>query len=143
MGAWGTGIFENDTACDFAEIVADGGGIPSVEYALNCVLWCAVEYLEASVAVEGLAAAEIVARSNGSPGEETPYTARIDRWIEGTQPSVGPELIEKAKQATTRVLSEPSELLELWMPSRDFDRWKRSVEAVLSRLTPGALGDVR
>ncbi len=143
MGAWGTGIFENDTACDFAEIVADGGGIPSVEDALNRVLWCGVEYLEASVAAEGLAAAEIVARSNGSPGEETPYTARIDRWIEGTQPSVGPELIEKAKQATTRVLSEPSELLELWMPSRDFDRWKRSVEAVLNRLTPDVLGDVR
>jgi hypothetical protein len=143
MGAWGTGIFENDTACDFAAAVADGGGIPSIEYALNRILWCGVEYLEASAAAEGLAAAEIVARSNGNPGEKTPYTARIDQWIEGTQPSVGPELIEKAKQATIRVLSEPSELLELWMPSHDFDRWKQSVEAVWNRLSPGALGDVR
>jgi uncharacterized protein DUF4259 len=144
MGAGGTGIFENDTACDFAEAVADGGGISSVEDALNRILWCGVEYLDASVAAEGLAAAEIVARSNGSPGDKTAYTARIDRWIEVSQPSIGPELIEKAKQAIIRVLSEPSELLELWMPSDKFDRWRRSVEAVLNRLSESdVLGDVQ
>jgi Domain of unknown function (DUF4259) len=134
MGVWGTGIFENDTACDFAAAVADGGGIPSVEDALNRILWCGVEYLDASVATEGLAAAEIVARSNGSPGDKTAYTAHIDKWIEVSQTPVGPELIEKAKQAVIRVLSEPSELLELWMASDKFDRWRRSVEAVLNRL---------
>jgi Domain of unknown function (DUF4259) len=92
------------------------------------------DYLEAPDAEEGLAAAEIVARLNGSPGDKTPYTASIDRWIEGSQTSVAAEVIEKAKRAITRVLSEPSELLELWTPSDNFDDWKRSVERLLDRL---------
>jgi hypothetical protein len=37
MGAWGIGIFENDTACDFAAAVANGGGVPLVEQALDRV----------------------------------------------------------------------------------------------------------
>jgi hypothetical protein len=139
MGAWGIGIFENDTACDFAADVAGVGGVSMVEHALDRISLCGTGYLEASVAAEGLAAAEIVA--NGSPGEETPYTATIDRWIESSQASVGTEVIEKARRATIRVLCEPSELLELWMPSNDFDAWKRSVEAVLDRLNSGVPGD--
>ncbi len=77
MGAWGKGIFENDTACDFAADVADGGGISTVEHALDRILLRGVDYLEAHDAEEGLAAAEIVARLNGSPGDKTPYTARV------------------------------------------------------------------
>jgi Domain of unknown function (DUF4259) len=126
MGAWGKGIFENDTACDLAADVADGGGISTVEHALDRILLRGVDYLEAHDAEEGLAAAEIVARLNGSPGDKTPYTARVDRWIEGCQTSVvGPEMIEKARRATLRV----------------FDGWKRSLEALLDRLGPGALAD--
>jgi Domain of unknown function (DUF4259) len=140
MGAWGKGIFENDTACDFAEAVAGGGGVSTVEHALDRILSRGFDYLEASDAAEGLAAAEIVARLNGRPGDKTPYTARVDHWIEGSQTSaVGPAIIEKARRATARVLSEPSELLELWMASDDFDGWKRSLHALLDRLGPDAL----
>jgi hypothetical protein len=134
MGAWGSGIFENDTACDFAATVSNGGGISLVDKALDRVLACGSNYLEAPDAEECLAAAEIIARLNGSPAEETPYTASVDAWIRSSRATVSIEILEKAKQGINRVPSPPSELVELWKDSDDFDGWRQSVEALLARL---------
>jgi len=97
-------------------------------------LACGSNYLEAPDAEECLAATEIIARLNGSPGEETPYTASVDAWIKGRRASIHPEVIEKAKRAINRILSPPSELVELWKDSDDFNRWRQRVEALLARL---------
>jgi len=43
-------------------------------------------------------------------------------------------LIEKAQRSTKRILTEPSERLELWQDSPDFEAWERSVEQVAGRL---------
>jgi len=135
VGAWGSGIFENDTACDFAAAVAEGGGVEALTRALDRVLSSEGDYLGTSDAEKGLAAAEIVARLKGSAGEETAYTALIDAWIKGAQMPASDELVEKAKRSIVRILSEPSELMELWMPSSDaFDDWKRRAEEVSRRL---------
>lgn len=64
MGAWGTGVFENDAAGAFAVAVAGGGGVAALEAALDRVLAAGDVYLEAPQAEEAIAAAEIVARSN-------------------------------------------------------------------------------
>jgi hypothetical protein len=47
MGAWGTGVFENDPACDFAADVADGGGLRAPVQALDRVLLPESDYLRA------------------------------------------------------------------------------------------------
>ena len=52
MGTWGIGVFENDTACDFAGDVAEGGDVASLETALDHVLAIGGGYLEASDAAE-------------------------------------------------------------------------------------------
>jgi hypothetical protein len=134
MGAWGKGTFENDTACDFAANVAEENGLVVLEQALDRVLASETNYLEAPDAEEGLAAADIVARLNGSPGAQTAYTAKIDAWVERSKTTPSEALIEKARRSITRILTEPSELLELWRDSRDFEVWKSSVEEVSRRL---------
>jgi hypothetical protein len=134
MGTWGPGVFDNDTACDFALAVANSGGLRALVQALDRVVSSDGDYLEAPDATEGLAAAEIVARLKGSPGQQTGYTASIDAWIKGLKTGVSDELVEKAKRSIVRILTEPSELLELWTASDDFDGWKRSVEEVSKRL---------
>jgi hypothetical protein len=134
MGAWGPGVFENDAACDFVSAVADGGGMAALAEALDRVSSSGRNYLEAPDAEEGLAAAEIVARLKGGSGQQTAYSASIDAWIEGLPTGVLDELIGKAKRSITRILSEPSELLELWKESDDFESWKRSVEEISKRL---------
>jgi hypothetical protein len=50
------------------------------------------------------------------------------------QTGVPDELIGKAKKSIARILAEPSELLELWTESDEFDSWKRGVEEVSKRL---------
>jgi hypothetical protein len=134
MGTWGPGVFENDTACDFATAIASGGGVAALAQALDRVVSSGDSYLEAPDAEEGLAAAEIVARLKGSPGQPTAYTASIDAWIRDLQTGVPDELIGKAKKSIARILAEPSELLELWTESDEFDSWKRGVEEVSKRL---------
>jgi hypothetical protein len=134
MGAWGKGTFENDTACDFATTVTEGNGPVVLEQALDRVLASETNYLEAPDAEEGLAAADIVARLNGSPGARTAYTATIDAWVERSKSTPSEALIEKARRSITRILTEPSELLELWQDSVDFEVWKWNVEEVSRRL---------
>ncbi|MCP3381525.1 MULTISPECIES: DUF4259 domain-containing protein [unclassified Bradyrhizobium] len=134
MGAWGTGVFDNDGACDFAFTVAEGGGIDTLTEAIDRVASIGNGYLEAPDAEDCLAAADIIARLRGSPGEQTAYTAKIDSWIANSKATISDELAENAKRSVARILVEPSELLELWGESRDFDDWKRRVEEVILRL---------
>jgi hypothetical protein len=134
MGAWGSGVFENDEACDFAANVAEGEDLRALDDALDRVLAAEGKYLEAPDAVEGLAAADIVARLKGSPGVRSSYTATIDAWVARLKLAPSEELIDKSRRCIARILSEPSELMELWQESKDFEAWKRAVEDVSRRL---------
>jgi hypothetical protein len=134
MGAWGVGTFENDTACDFAGEVAKGSSLAKVEAALDRVLKAGDKYLEAPDASEALAAADIVARLSGNFGDRTPYTEELDKWVERIKIAPSSALLDKARRSIERVLAEPSELLELWQESGEFELWKQSVDGVLVRL---------
>jgi hypothetical protein len=134
MGAWGSGVFENDTACDFAASVAKGDDLAVLERALDRVLASKGNYLEAPDAAEGLAAADVVARLKGHPGIQTAYTASIDAWVERSQSAPSEELVEKSRRSIARILTEPSELLDLWRESEEFEAWKRAVEDLSARL---------
>ncbi|MGZ5930692.1 MAG: DUF4259 domain-containing protein [Rhizomicrobium sp.] len=135
MGAWGKGPLENDDACDYADAVADGTDLSPVERTLDKAVKANGSYLEASDGAEALAAGEIVARLLGRPGELTPRTAKIDEWIESKKVAPSSQLIDKAKRAVSRVITEPSELMELWIDSDDFDSWQSSVEDLIQRLS--------
>ena len=134
MGAWGSGVFENDTACDFAADVAEGDNFAALEQTLDRVPATKGGYLEAPDAAEGLAAADIVARLTGSLGVQSAYTATVDAWVGRMQLAPSQELVEKARRAINRILTEPSELLELWQDSKEFETWRRAVDEVSQRL---------
>jgi hypothetical protein len=138
MGAWGFGIFENDTVWDFADEVSRGGGISLIEETLDRLLACENGYyLDAPDAETCLAGAEIIARLWGSPAEGT-STVAIDAWIKNAQVAVSGELIKKAKRAIARILLEPSEIIELWKDSDHFDDWRQGVERLSARLESAA-----
>lgn len=134
MGAWGIGIFDNDGACDLAGLVAEGGGLAALEEALDAVLAAGPEYLEITEGEAGLAAADIVARLKGNPGRSDSYTEEVDAWVARQRAAPSAALIAKARKAIKRILSEPSELLELWQEHDDFDVWKSGTADVLARL---------
>jgi Domain of unknown function (DUF4259) len=134
MGAWGTGIFDNDKACDWAYDLKETSDLSLIESALDKVLKVGAEYLDASDAEKALAAAETVARLKGNWGIRDSYTEKMDEWVETNRLIPPQALIEKALKAIERVLSGPSELLELWGEGEEFTAWEESVKDLSWRL---------
>lgn len=134
MGAWGTGVFDNDTACDWADDLAETNNLSAIEAALDKVLASGAEYIEAPDAEEALAAAEVIARLQGNAGFSDAYTETINTWVEENKLNVSAALANKACSALERILLEPSELMELWEESDEFGVWKSVVENLKSRI---------
>jgi hypothetical protein len=139
MGRWGFGIFENDNACDFKYVVADGGDLAAVEQALDRVVSSGDRYLEVSEADEALAAADFIARLLGAFGQQDAYTEDIDSWVKTSRVKVSPALVEKAQEAIRRILAEHFKIMaENDENTEDFADWKREVSALSDRLSPSA-----
>jgi|SRR5215469_7895154 len=135
MGAWGTGLFDNDTASDFVDEVVRGRDFRRIEESLSSVVSTGANYLQAPDAEEALVAADVVARLKGRMGEKTASTEVIDKWVRDHASLTPSEaLIEKARSAVRRILTEPSELLELFQESDEFAEWKANVDSLLARL---------
>lgn len=135
MGSWGSGIFENDAAADWAFGLEEAEDLTYVENALDRVIQTGDEYLDASDAEEGLAAVEVVARLRGKWGMKSPYSEPVDLWVKKMKLKPSPDLVKKAIAVVNRVVVEPSELLELWTETDELDEWKDSVAELKSRVS--------
>ena len=134
MGAWGTGIFDNDGALDYVGDIVSDSGLSQIEATFDNVLSIKLEYLEAPDAENALAAAEILARLQGR-GNAEKSTDELEQLIKKTRVSPSRDLMQKARQSVARILTEPSELLELWNDSDEYGaEWKACVENLASRI---------
>jgi hypothetical protein len=136
VGTWGTTSFGNDTACDWAFGLKDTRDLSLVERTIAKVLEAGDSYLEAPEAEEALAAAEVVARLLGNWGERDAYTEPVDDWVERNPLKPSTDLVAKAVAAIDRIVSAPSELLELWQESDDLEAWRLSVLTLRARVAP-------
>lgn len=134
MGAWDVGTFDNDTAGDWAYELETQPDTSFVSTTLANVLATGDDYLDADVACEGLAAAEVVARLRGNWGVRNAYTEPVDNWVESHPGQPPAELVAQAAAAIDRVTTAPSELLELWSESDDFARWREAVADLKRRV---------
>ena len=134
MGAWSHESFGNDDACDWAAQLEEANDLAFVESALDAVLNVGGEYLEAPVASEAIAAAEVVARLQGNFGIRDPYSESVDAWVERVKIRPPASLASKAHRALDRILSEPSELLELWQETEEAGAWEASVKGLKGRI---------
>ncbi|MFC9157848.1 DUF4259 domain-containing protein [Streptomyces bauhiniae] len=136
MGTWDAGPFDNDAAADFAgdlDEAAAGEREGIVRGALTRVI-DTVDYLEAPESEVAVAAAALVAAQ--CPGGEP------------ADPVYGPEerlpdltgLRDLARQALDRVMTEPSELMELWAESGG-GPWRANVLQLQSVLLPQPPGE--
>ncbi|HRK35160.1 MAG TPA: DUF4259 domain-containing protein [Candidatus Hydrogenedentes bacterium] len=134
MGAWDVNAFGNDTACDWLYMLEEARDLSLVEETLDRVLNAGDEYIDASDAEEALVAIEVVARLQGNWGERSSYSELADAWVEQSDIKPSAALAKKAKQVIARILSDPSELKELWEESDEFTEWKDSVAELDSRV---------
>jgi len=132
MGAWGTGIFENDTACDWAYGLKDVEDLSLIENALDAVF--EEEYVESYIACEALAAMETLAKLKGNGDVKNSYTETVDMWVSSVHLKVSSELLDKANNALTMILGSSSELQELWAESEEFAAWLKELESLKTRM---------
>ncbi|MEU9083537.1 DUF4259 domain-containing protein [Streptomyces sp. NPDC048357] len=131
MGTWDVGPFDNDTAADFGgdlDEAAAGEREGIVRSALTRVIDTAA-YLEAPESEVAVAATALVAAQ--CPGGEP------------ADPIYGPEeplpdltgLRDLALQALDRIMTEPSELMDLWAES-DGGPWRANIRRLQIVLLP-------
>jgi hypothetical protein len=133
MGAWGTGTFDNDTACDWGYDLEESNDLSLVAAAFAEVLDSDEDYLDQNAACNALAACEVLARLKGNWGVRNPYTEAVDKWVEDHPQTPPPALVARGNAAIDRVLGDDSELRELWDEGDDGE-WLAAVEDLRRRL---------
>ena len=136
MGTWDVGPFDNDTAADWCGDLDDASPDARQGLVRDTLARAAdaIDHLDARVGDEAIAAAALVAAQ--CPGGEPAH------------PHYGPDeplpdltgLRALALQALDRILTEPSELLELWADP-DGVPWHATVNGLRSTLTPQPPGE--
>jgi hypothetical protein len=127
MGAWSIESFGNDTAGDWAFGLEEASDLSLVRETIQKVLDAGDEELDADAASEAIAAVEIIARLKGNFGPRDSFSEPADTWVKAHPQQPPQDLVDLAVQALDRVLVQPSELLDLWEESDEFEAWKSSV----------------
>ncbi len=133
MGAWAAGTFANDTACDWSYGLEKVDDLSLVINTLAEVLDAGEDYLDADAASEALGACEVIARLKGNWGPQNSYTETVDKWVKAHPTKVSPDLVQSATTVIERILTPPSELLELWQEADDTE-WREAVENLRARV---------
>jgi hypothetical protein len=122
MGAWGTGLYENDAAREWAERLRHAtDGLDFIEDALREVMMSA--YIDAAVGERGLVAADVVARirRSGEGGDLSTYAEDAMAWLKANPHADADMLVMTAQDAVDRVIGEDSELPVIWAQAGDAD----------------------
>ena len=135
MGTWSHESFGNDTACDWSGPLADTVDLTYVDETLQRVLDAGDDDLDMDVSCEAIAAAEVVARLQGHFGLRDAYSQSVDDWVAKTHQVPGADLANKARAVLDRIVSAPSELLELLEESEDAEAWLSAVSALRDRIS--------
>jgi len=138
MGAWSTDSFGNDTACDWAYGLQDVAELSLVRETIQKVINSGGGYLEAPDSEEAIAAVEVIARLKGNFGKRNSYTETADNWVIAHPQEPLAELVAQSIQAIERIMTPPSELLELWQEGADFEIWKYSILDLKNRVNKPA-----
>lgn len=128
MGAWGTGILENDSALDFLGELENYTTLTFVKKKLQTLL--NQDEIEAFEAEEALAGIEIIKAMIIKESESD----TILEWIDIYTKKVPEDLISLADQIIDKIVQEESEISELWKESELYEEWKSNVYTLKSQL---------
>jgi hypothetical protein len=133
MGAWGVGLFDDDSALDFLEELTqtkDPLGLMNQSFTSAT----ASEYLEYDSAQSVLvSAAAMDTLLNGT--QHSDDLEDLDAWVQRNGNLNVATLRPLAVSALRRVLSEGSELRELWSENaNDYPMWRGGIESLVARL---------
>jgi len=128
MGTWSHESFGNDTANDWAYELEDATDFSVIEAALQVALDEGDEYLDADLAMEAIAAVEVIAKRLGKGTQSDVYTEKVDQWLETISEQPNDGLLSLAKRVLERIVADDSELKELWLESDEYELWLGNIQ---------------
>lgn len=132
MGAWDTGVFDDDTALDAVdELIGAKAGPQLLKEALEKAL--GAEYIEYVEGVEALAVCGVIDyRLYGAPHD--PDSDGFREWADALPTDALRELTDMAADALEAVMGSSSELQELWEESQSFAERQKVLTDIRDRL---------
>lgn len=134
MGTWSHESFGNDTANDWAYELEDATDFSVIETALQVALDEGDEYLDADLAMEAIAAVEVIAKRLGKGTQSDVYTEKVDQWLETISEQPSDDLLSLAKRVLERIVADDSELKELWLEPHEYELWLGSIQQLKDAL---------
>lgn len=132
MQAWGTGVFENESANDWLEDLIDSGDLDAIPMAMQGVLeFSGTDEIEAVDCAVALAAAEVVAIANNKPGRLLPPPAL--KFVEDHSIGVTKTTLGVARK-TVETVREKSPLLSYWKGVGKLVEWLEELDSLSDRL---------
>ena len=128
MGTWSHEPFGNDTANDWAYELEDTTDFFFFFSTLQTALDEGQENLDADLAMEAIAAIEVLAKSLGHGTQTDVYTDKVDEWVDRISLKPSADLLQKAEQVLALVASDHSELKELWQESEEYELWANNLQ---------------
>ncbi|HQZ59236.1 MAG TPA: DUF4259 domain-containing protein [Acinetobacter sp.] len=128
MGTWSHEPFGNDTANDWAYELEDTTDFSVIDATLQTALDEGQENLDADLAMEAIAAIEVLAKSLGHGTQTDVYTDKVDEWVDRISLKPSADLLQKAEQVLALVASDHSELKELWQESEEYELWANNLQ---------------
>lgn len=135
MGAWGSGLFDNDNALDVMRDLEDSTpqGRPDLVVAALDEVLLADGYIEAPEMSAAVAAAAAVG-AVVNPGAAVEESSR-PHWLAADAFEVDEELIEKSRRVLRRAIrAQDNEWYELWAESGTADEMVASCQRALAWL---------
>ena len=134
METWSHESFGNDTANDWAYELEDATDFSVIEAALQVALDEGDEYLDADLAMEAIAAVEVIAKRLGEGTQSDVYTEKVDQWLETISEQPSDDLLSLAKRVLERIVADDSELKELWLESDEYELWLGNIQQLKDAL---------
>lgn len=132
MGAWGMGVFQDDTACEIMEHLIQNR--ISLEELINkAVASSLTEYVEYEVCHEIIVAGALAnALLNGVVYQGINGLAA---WLENQDKEAAVAHKADLIMALNKVIGENSELNELWSKNADdYPVWRENIESIINEL---------
>ncbi|MCE2596381.1 DUF4259 domain-containing protein [Motilimonas cestriensis] len=132
MGAWGMGIFDDDTSCDLIDEAMEGSAESLIKGACAHKDSDYLEYEEChEVLVSGAVLDSIL---NGTKYGDA--VEGFDEWISKQPKSLIDSFKSQILEAMNLIVSEKSELNELWQENEDdYPAWKSNVNKIIAGLS--------
>lgn len=132
MGAWGTGVYENDDALDWTYELEENG-FSAIVGAFAQV--ATGEYLECPEVCGALAAADVVARMRNGDEPESGYAETASSWAAAHRNDDWSALVGPAIAVLDRIARpDDNENYELWTETDDLAEWLAVIADVKARL---------